>query len=283
VSRPDEVREQLTDILVQVVGCAPDEVVDRAKLQDLGVDSLAIVEMADELGRRFDLYISDDKVNGLRTVSDAVDSVVHHDGSRSTRSTTYEPLPMTLDEAPSETVAVASPPPPPIDPEERNDALRRLALWFAVVGAVVGVVLGLGSAALVGATGLKSSNLPPIALPTTPAPTTATPTPTPTPTPSDDATIDPDPTLNVESTEVKPGEHIALKGNFPGLSKGETLQVQVKDPGEKWDKFPVTTKIRDDAGAYATEIYTSRTGKREFRLKAEDSGKTTPSVSITIG
>ena len=60
---PEEIRDQLTDILVQVVGCAPEDVVDTPRCKQLGVDSLAVVEMADELGRRFDIYLSDETVN----------------------------------------------------------------------------------------------------------------------------------------------------------------------------------------------------------------------------
>ena len=73
--------EQLTDILVQVVHCSPDDVVPAAVLQDLGTDSLTIVEVGEELGRRFDVYLSDDTIDALRTVQDAIDAVVRHDGT----------------------------------------------------------------------------------------------------------------------------------------------------------------------------------------------------------
>lgn len=280
--RPDAVRAELTDILGQVAGCAPEDVVDRAKLKDLGVDSLAIVEMADELGRRFGVYLADETVNGMQTVSDAVTAVVRHDGTRPTRSTTYEPVSMAIpapggSRGPSSDLPIHH-----ADPEEQRSALRRLAGWFAVVGIVLGIVLGLGGAALIGATGLGSSTLPPLTQPTTPAPTTASPTPTPTPTPTDEETVNPDPTLNIETTQVSPGERFTLEGQFPGLDAGTTLQVEVKDPGESWDEFPVKTKTKAD-GAFKTQIYTSRTGEREFRMSEPDSGKTTPPVKVTIG
>jgi acyl carrier protein len=280
--RPDAVRSELTDILVQVVGCSPDDVVDRAKLKDLGVDSLAIVEMADELGRRYGLYIADETVNGMQTVADAVSAVVRNDGNPPPRSTTYEAA--TLANLASGPPADAPPSPPPhhADPEEQRSALRRLGLWFAAAGAAVGIVFGLGFAGLVGATGLSSTTLPPLTVPTTAAPTTASPTPTPTPTPTDEETVDPDPTLTIAKTEVSPGERFTLEGRFPGLESGATLQVQVKDPGESWDEFPVTTKVKGD-GNYHTQIYTSRTGEREFRMSAKDSDKTTPPVKVTIG
>ena len=37
--------------------------------------------------------------------------------------------------------------------------------------------------------------------------------------------------------------------------------MQVKDPGEQWDEFPVTATTRN-GGRYLTQIYTSRTGER---------------------
>ena len=278
---PDDVRDELADILVQLVGCAPDDVVDRAELKQLGVDSLAIVEMADELGRRFDIYLADETVNEMRTVADAVAAVVKHDGAHPPRSTTYDTAPPAgppIDDA-TPTVATA---PSKVDPEERRNALRRLAYWFAGVGAAVGIVLGLGMAGLIGATGLGSTTLPPLTVPTTPAPTTATPTATATATPDPEETTNPDPTLTIPDTQVKPGERFTLEGEFPGLGNGEKLQVQVKDPGESWDEFPVTTTTRR-GGAYRTQIYTSRTGEREFRMAHLASDTTTPAVKVAIG
>lgn len=275
-----DVRAELADILGQLVGSAPDDVVDDAALKDLGVDSLAVVEMADELGRRFGVYLSDESVNSFRTVKDAVNAVVRHDGTAAPRSTTYETMaaPTLTDAAPPSTARRA----PEIDSEERKGAFRRLAWWFAGIGAAVGIVFGLGGAALIGATGITSSDLPPLVAPTTPPPTTATPTPTPTPTADPEETPDPDPTLTIPTTQVAPGERFALEGAFPALGRGEELQVQVKDPGAAWDEFPVTTTTRG-GGRYRTEIYTSRTGEREFRMAHEASDTTTPAVKVRIG
>ena len=73
------VQEQLTDILVRIVGCPADSVVPGADLKSLGVDSLTIVELGEELGRRFGIYLSDDTIDSLRTVQDAIDAVVNHE------------------------------------------------------------------------------------------------------------------------------------------------------------------------------------------------------------
>ncbi len=278
----EDVRSTLTDILVQVVDCEPAEVVDQTELRNLGVDSLAIVEVGDELGRRFDIYLSDDAVNGMRTVADAVNAVVGHDGARAPRSTSYQPPP-SAGPLPSDAPPTKGPPPPTeVDPEERRSTFKRLAYWFAATGAVIGIVVGLTSAVIIGATGISSTELPSLTVPTTPAPTTPTPTPTATATPDPEETPDPDPTLTIPTTEVSPGERFTLEGAFPALGGGEELQVQVKDPGEKWDEFPVTVETRG-GGEYRTEIYTSRTGKRDFRLAHEDSDTKTPAISVTIG
>ncbi|RYJ07482.1 MAG: acyl carrier protein [Actinomycetales bacterium] len=78
---PPEVREQLADILASVVEADPSDVRDEAVLKDLGVDSLALVEVGDELGRRFGVYLTDETVDSLVTVGDAVKAVTQHDGS----------------------------------------------------------------------------------------------------------------------------------------------------------------------------------------------------------
>jgi acyl carrier protein len=287
VPRPDDVRSEdvraeLTDILVQTVGAAPGDVLDYASLKDLGVDSLAIVEVGDELGRRFDIYLSDETVNGMSTVAEAVAAVVRHEDIGATRSTTNQEPPTSGPDTGAAPPESGPPPPVEVDPEERRSKFKRLAFWFAVTGAAVGIVFGLGSAALIGATGLGSSTLPPLAVPTTPAPTTPSPTPTATATPDAEETPDPDPTLTIPNTRISPGERFTLEGAFPALDKGEKLQVQVKDSGEGWDEFPVTTTT-GDGGTYSTQVYTSRTGKRDFRMAHEGSNTSTPAVSVTIG
>ncbi|AWB91854.1 acyl carrier protein [Aeromicrobium chenweiae] len=82
MSSSSAVLEQLTDILVRVLGCPPDSVTPDAVLKDLGTDSLTIVEVGEELGRRFGLYLSDDTIDSMVTVQDAIDAVVRHDGSQ---------------------------------------------------------------------------------------------------------------------------------------------------------------------------------------------------------
>ena len=87
-----EVRIELADILAKVQGCSPDAVQDERKLkEDLGVDSITIVEMGEELGRRFNLYLSDDAIDGMVTVKDAINAVVRHDGATPSSSSPAVP------------------------------------------------------------------------------------------------------------------------------------------------------------------------------------------------
>lgn len=271
------VREQLTDILVSVVGCPPGDVVPEAVLSDLGTDSLTVVEVGEELGRRFGVRLSDTAIDSLVTVKDAIDAVVRHDGSEPPRGSVTVPA------------ALHAPTPPPTDEvitvheedaDHRRSKAASFALWFALIGGVIGVVLGVGGAALVSATGIGAVDLPPVSAPTTPEPT-PTPTPEPTVAPTQTTGV-PEPTIQVSSPQVSPGEKFTLTGVFPGSDTGERLQVEVRDEGAAWDDFPITPETRD-GGAFKTELYTSRTGTREFRVTNTETDTSTPSVKVTIG
>ena len=271
------VHDQLTRIIVEVVGCEPEAVVQSARLKrDLGVDSLSIVEVTEKLGLAFGVYIPDEAIDSMQTVQDAINSVVHHDPK------------VTGPAHPASTIAAARFTPearaaqqlPDEEIERRKQIAWRFAWGFAAVGLVLGLVFGVGGAALVNASGLKDVQAP--AGPT-PTETTTTTAPTDTPSPTDTTTPDvPKPSLSAANSEIAPGDKLRLTGAFPELGKGATLQVQVKDAGTGWDDFPVTTKTKDD-GKFETVIFTTRTGERKFRLTNEETGTSTPEVTVTIG
>lgn len=284
---PEDVRTQLVDILTQVQGCSPDAVQPESKLKDLGVDSITIVEVGEELGRRFDVYLADDTIDGFVTVEDAINAVVHHDGAKAGSGSPAVPAAFPPPAPPAAARQTAPAPERAQTAESRpagTDGVKtkvagRYAIWMGIVGAGLGVLIGMGTVAVIGATGLGPADLPPLSVSTTAAPSTAA-TTTPPPPPAD--TSNPEPTLQVSSTKVSPGERFTLKGVFPTLGAGATLQVQVKDPGGDWDDFPVATRTTGD-GAYTTQIYTSRTGKRDFRMYHGDSRKASPIVTVEIG
>lgn len=257
------VHEQLTDIVVRVLGCPADSVVPQATLAELGADSLTTVEIGEELGRRYGVRLSDQAIDSMRTVQDALDAVAEATAAGSAHQVLHAP-----------------PPPPARDEDERRSRLSGFALTFIFFGVVIGGVLGLGGAALVSATGISKVDLPPISGATTPEPT---PTPTETPTPEQTTPTDTaEPTITTSSEQVSPGERFLLSGAFPGSPAGEDLQVEVREPGQAWDDFPIQTKTRD-GGIFRTELYTSRTGTREFRVTNQSTGTSSPSIEITIG
>lgn len=153
-------------------------------------------------------------------------------------------------------------------------------MWMILIGASIGVVVGLASATAITATGFTEIEAPPA--PTTTA-TSATPTPqatTPAPTEAE-TPAEPQPTLEGPS-KVPPGQRFGLSGQIPSAKGGAVLQVQVKDADRDWIDFPVTVTVRE-GGSFSTELWTSRTGERQFRLVDRSSGKMTPAITVTIG
>lgn len=292
----EEILEQITDISVTVLACDPDDITPRARFSELGSDSLTIVEIGEELGRRFDVYLSDDSIDSMRTVEDAIDAVVDLTAAAAAAPAVRAPKPaQDKPTTPARSVATTTAIMPaatsaPVeragfDPHQHGPHFKAKALglvtWMAIIGVLVGGVIGFGTSAVVSASGISDVSLPPInATTATPTPTASTPTPTPKPSPTNAA--DPEPTLEAAKSQVSPGERFVLSGVFPAVGEGADLQVQVREPGTDWDDFPITTQTRED-GQFKTELYTSRTGEREFRLLDEESGDTTPTVKVQIG
>jgi acyl carrier protein len=70
---PDEILPALGEIVHQVVGVPVEQVVpDASFIDDLGVDSLSLLEIAVGIEEKFGLRVPDDRVAGLLRVSDAV-------------------------------------------------------------------------------------------------------------------------------------------------------------------------------------------------------------------
>ena len=67
------VEEKVRDIIVEQLGVASDEVVPEASfIDDLGADSLDIVELVMAIEEEFDLEISDDDAEKIQTIGDAI-------------------------------------------------------------------------------------------------------------------------------------------------------------------------------------------------------------------
>ena len=68
----EEIRTDLAEIVNDVAGVANEDVqLDKSLVDDLGVDSLSMVEVVVACEEKFGVSIPDDQVKNLRTVGDA--------------------------------------------------------------------------------------------------------------------------------------------------------------------------------------------------------------------
>jgi acyl carrier protein len=66
--------DRVTDLIVEQLGVAKDEAVLKASfIDDLGADSLDIVELVMSLEEEFDIEIPDEDAEKIQTIGDAVD------------------------------------------------------------------------------------------------------------------------------------------------------------------------------------------------------------------
>jgi acyl carrier protein len=64
---------RVTDLIVEQLGVSPEEVVTAASfVDDLGADSLDIVELVMSMEESFDIEIPDDDAEKMQTIGDAV-------------------------------------------------------------------------------------------------------------------------------------------------------------------------------------------------------------------
>ena len=85
-------------------------------------------------------------------------------------------------------------------------------------------------------------------------------------------------TLVASPQRVGPGEQIDLSGVYS--REGASLQVQRQQDGG-WSDFPVSASV--SGGTFATYIVTSQTGTAQFRVVDEATGRTSNTVTVTIG
>jgi acyl carrier protein len=71
--------EKVKAVVVEQLGCTPAEVKEDSKfIEDLGADSLDVVELVMALEEEFDIEIPDEDAEGILTVGDAVQYVEDH-------------------------------------------------------------------------------------------------------------------------------------------------------------------------------------------------------------
>ena len=258
---PEEIRVKLTELLGKIAGTTADSVRDTAALKDLGIDSVATVELAEGVATTFELRLPDDTVNEWRTVGDIVRSVQRGESF------------------------LASLPPPQLNDPERVGAYKQLAVVFAVVGAGIGVFIGIGAAMLLASSGIGGGSLPPISAPTAPTPiTSATASVTADPSSRNGASptnaAPTNATLTVTPARVSAGEDFRLSGRLPSARDGESLAVEWREDGGTWAPFPIKVTARPD-GTFESRVYISSPGERQFRVRSS-SGSATPSAVVRI-
>ncbi len=68
--------ERVTDIIVEQLGVSKEEIVKEASfIDDLGADSLDIVELVMAMEEEFDLEIPDEDAEKIQTIGDAISYV----------------------------------------------------------------------------------------------------------------------------------------------------------------------------------------------------------------
>ena len=69
----DSLEKRVTDLIVEQLGVSRDEVVGKASfIDELGADSLDIVELVMSMEEEFDLEIPDEDAEKIQTIGDAI-------------------------------------------------------------------------------------------------------------------------------------------------------------------------------------------------------------------
>ena len=72
----DEIKEKVIQIVCDNLGVNKEQVTDSTSFtEDIGADSLDIVELVMELEEEFDIQIPDDQAEKIKTVGEAIDYI----------------------------------------------------------------------------------------------------------------------------------------------------------------------------------------------------------------
>ena len=76
MSIADEIELDIAEYLGAHYGVEPDQITDEATLEDLGVDSLGVLGIAEIVENKYGISLDDERIAGVRTVSDFKDLIV---------------------------------------------------------------------------------------------------------------------------------------------------------------------------------------------------------------
>lgn len=71
-----EIEGDIVEYLTAHYGLEPDEITDESTLDDLGLDSLGVLAIADVVEKKYVISLDDERIAGVRTLSDFKDLIV---------------------------------------------------------------------------------------------------------------------------------------------------------------------------------------------------------------
>ena len=71
-----EVERDITEYLGAHYGIEPDQITDESTLDDLGVDSLGVLAIAEIVEKKYGISLNDERIAGVRSLSDLKDLVL---------------------------------------------------------------------------------------------------------------------------------------------------------------------------------------------------------------
>ncbi|NPA80342.1 MAG: acyl carrier protein [Thermotogae bacterium] len=75
----NEILAKIRDIVVEELGVSPEKVTEDARfIEDLGADSIGVMELVMKMEEEFDLKIPDEDIEKLRTVGDVINYILEH-------------------------------------------------------------------------------------------------------------------------------------------------------------------------------------------------------------
>ena len=75
MSIENEIQRDIVEYLGAHYGVEPDEITDESTLEDLGVDSLGLLGIADIVETNYGVSLDDERIAGVRTLADFKDLV----------------------------------------------------------------------------------------------------------------------------------------------------------------------------------------------------------------
>jgi len=76
MSIADEIERDIIEYLGAHYGVEPDEITDESTLEDLGLDSLGVLAIADIVENKYGISLDDERIAGVRTLADFKDLVL---------------------------------------------------------------------------------------------------------------------------------------------------------------------------------------------------------------